>query len=483
MMQATTEARKVGIFQRIAGNRYFNQISEWTEKFWLSRWYFPALLIVVTVFLLLDQQVLGVAVMAVANTWLLLFCPDALAALCPFMMLFIFAGPEYGDLSVFLPCAPLAGLLILAAILHLFLYPEKIKVGRSGFGLVLMTLAAALGGVGVISTKDYFRPMSLYYILGLGGGLLILYILFRSQLVREKSYDLRKRFMAILYTLGLTTVSMVLSYYVHHFAEFMATRGVLDFECRNFCATMLLTTLCAPVFFARKSRWHLVVCGLFEVTLVLTGSRSAILFGGVLTVLCCIYLVRCGVVSRKLMLILGACAVAVVAVFGARYLPKFYGSRLTDDPAGFLLGGNSRRFRLWACGVHDFLHHPLLGVGLGNSCNAEVFLDASGGMTFYHNVILQAAGSMGILGIVAYGWQLRNRIVLLLREKSAFTAAIALSYLGMLMVSMTNPGIICPLPNAALMMAAFAVIEEATDDAALPITKLRPLQRRSVVMK
>ena len=482
-MQSTTEARKVGIFQRMVRNRYFNQISRRAEKFWTSRWYFPALLIVATAFLLLDQQVLGVAVMALADVWLLLFCPDALAALCPFMMLFIFAGPEYGDLSVFLPCAPLGAVLILAAVLHLFLYPEKIRVGRSGFGLVLMTLATALGGMGVISAKDYFRPMSIYYILGLGGGLLILYILFRSQLAREKDYSLRERFMAILYTLGLTTVSLVLACYVHHFGEFIANRGVLDFACRNFCATMLLTTLCAPIYFARKSRWHLAVCGLFEVTLVLTGSRSAILFGGVLTLLCCIYLVRYGVVSRKLMLILGTCAVAIVAVFGIKYLPEFYGSRLTDDPGGFLLGGNSRRLRLWACGVHDFLRHPLFGVGLGNSCNAEVFLDASGGMTFYHNVVLQAAGSMGVLGIIAYAWQLRNRIVLLRREKSAFTTAVAMSYLGMLMVSMTNPGIICPLPNAALMMVAFAVIEAATDDTALPITKLRPLQRKSTVVK
>lgn len=482
-MQATTEARRAGIFRRIAGNRYFNRISVQTEKFWLGRWYFAALLIVAAVCLLLDQQVLGVSIMAAADTWLLLFCPDALAAVCPFLMLFVFAGPEYDNLSVFLPCVPLAVLLILAAILHLCLCPEKIKVGRSGFGLVLMTLATALGGAGTISAKDYFRPMSIYYILGLGGGLLILYILFRSQLAREKDYSLRERFMAILYTLGLTTVSLVLAYYVHHFGEFIANRGVLDFACRNFCATMLLTTLCAPIYFARKSRWHLAVCGLYEVMLVLTGSRSAILFGGVLTLLCCIYLVRYGVVSRKLMLILGTCAVAIVAVFGIKYLPEFYGSRLTDDPGGFLLGGNSKRFKLWSCGVHDFLRHPLLGVGLGNSCNAEVFLDASGGMTFYHNVALQAAGSMGVLGIIAYAWQLRNRIVLLRREKSAFTAAIAMSYLGMLMVSMTNPGIICPLPNAALMMVAFAVIEAATGDTALPITKLRPLQRKSTVAK
>ena len=36
-------------------------------------------------------------------------------------------------------------------------------------------------------------------------------------------------------------------------------------------------------------------------------------------------------------------------------------------------------------------------------------------------------------------------------------------YLGMLMVSMTNPGLFCPLPNAALTVLVFTVLEKCVD--------------------
>lgn len=466
---------------RSKGNRGFNKVNEITERVWMSRWYFPVLLILSGAFLLLDQQVLGVAVMVIITACFLALCPDVMAALCPFLILFLFAGPEYDDLSVFLPCAPLAAVLLAAVIVHMIRWPRPLRVGRSGFGLLLVALATALGGVGTISKADYFRAMSIYYIFGLGAGLLIFYVLFRSCLSQERNYDLQDRFMALLYTLGGMAILLVLAHYVHHFAEFVASHGVLDFKCRNFCATILLTTLPAPFYFARKNRWHLAVCALFAMVLVLTGSRSAILFGAILIVLCCVYLVRYRVVSWRLMVILGACAMLAVAIFGADHLSGFYGSRLSGG--GFWKSGNTTRLKLWRCGIQDFRQHPLFGIGLGSSANAGLFVDASGGMTFYHNVVIQIMGSLGALGIIAYGWLVSTRIALLCRKRTAFTWAIALGYLGMLMVSMTNPGIICPLPNAALMMVAFAVIEAATDDTALPITKLRPLQRKSTVAK
>lgn len=40
----------------------------------------------------------------------------------------------------------------------------------------------------------------------------------------------------------------------------------------------------------------------------------------------------------------------------------------------------------------------------------------------------------------------------------------ALSYLGMLMISMTNPGIFNPFPNCALMVVLFAVVERVNEN-------------------
>lgn len=480
-MEVREFAKSRWAYLRSEGYRYFNRICELTEQFWLSRWYFPVLLVLCAIFLLLDQQVIGVAVLAVMTTWLLALCPDAMAALCPFMMIFLLSGPEYDDLSVFLPCAPLALPLLLAALLHLALWPQTLRMGRSGYGLTLVSLATIFGGSGVISQQDYFQPMSLYYMLGLGGGLLILYVLFRSHLTRERSYDLYDRFMAIFYTIGLTAVILVCTHYVHHWEEFFALGGVLDFSYRNFCATVLLTTLPVPFYFARKNRVHLVVCVLFGMAMVLSGSRSALLFGAILTVLCCCYLVRYGVVSRRTMLLIGAIAVAAMICFGADLLHGFYENRLGDNE--LINSGDKVRLRLLVCSLNDFLHHPLFGIGLGSSANNDVFSFVPGSMTFYHNAVAQVIGSMGLLGIVAYGRLAMDRFALLRKERTPFTSAMELSYLGMLMISMTNPGVFCPFPNAVMMAMTFAMVEEAVGDVALPVTQLLAVHRYTAAHK
>ena len=65
-----------------------------------------------------------------------------------------------------------------------------------------------------------------------------------------------------------------------------------------------------------------------------------------------------------------------------------------------------------------------------------------------------------IAGAAAYGLQLRDRVVLLRRSWNPQTAALGLSALGMLLMSMTNPGAFCPAPYELLMVTLFALLEQ-----------------------
>ena len=51
----------------------------------------------------------------------------------------------------------------------------------------------------------------------------------------------------------------------------------------------------------------------------------------------------------------------------------------------------------------------------------------------------------------------------------------------MLLISMTNPGMFCPMPNALLMVAMFVVVERQPDTAAVPVKagSARATERRS----
>ena len=192
----------------------------------------------------------------------------------------------------------------------------------------------------------------------------------------------------------------------------------------------------------------------------------------VLLVLCCIYLVRTGVVSKWAMLGLTAAGAAALALFGMDAVKSLYEFRLSGS--GHLISGDEDRWKLLAAGVQDFLLHPLFGTGLGNTAHSALAVIVPGSMAFYHNLVAQVIGSMGIVGIFAYGVLIRDRFSLLLRgRKDPFVGAMLLSYLAMLMVSMTNPGEFCPFPNAALMVMVFSMVEEAVGAETVTVTQLR----------
>ena len=149
-------------------------------------------------------------------------------------------------------------------------------MGRSGPGLAAVTIATLLGGLGTIPAKEYFSPLSLYYTLGLGLGLLVTYVLLRSDLAAPRLYDLLQRLMQMLYTLGLAMVLAIGCFYMDHWAEFAKSWEIPPILFRNFAATILVATLPAAFYMARRSRLHLMGVLLWALALFFTGSRTAL---------------------------------------------------------------------------------------------------------------------------------------------------------------------------------------------------------------
>lgn len=127
---------------------------------------------------------------------------------------------------------------------------------------------------------------------------------------------------------------------------------------------------------------------------------------------------------------------------------------------GELISADDSRITFFLQGMRDFVANPLFGCGLGSMHNAKIFLGVEGSIVWYHNLFAQILGSMGLAGAVAYGWMFLKRVSLLWRKRSRQTLALAMVYLAMLLISMTNPGVFCPLPNALLMVILFVVVEE-----------------------
>ena len=80
-------------------------------------------------------------------------------------------------------------------------------------------------------------------------------------------------------------------------------------------------------------------------------------------------------------------------------------------------------------------------------------------------MIPQIFGSMGVVGVLGYGYQLVTRFILVLRKRSAEAITLGLSYFGLFLMSQVNPGEFCPVPYAIIAVLLF-VLSELRDEAA-----------------
>ena len=114
---------------------------------------------------------------------------------------------------------------------------------------------------------------------------------------------------------------------------------------------------------------------------------------------------RHGVISRRCLTALAVAAGIAVLAAGPVVLQWVLHSRMGED----IQDSNSDRLQFLARAVDDFLRHPVFGIGLCSTRNADVFSGVEGSMVFYHNSVAQVMGSMGLVGIVAYGRLLHGR--------------------------------------------------------------------------
>ncbi len=440
---------------------FFSQCSQAATDFWNSRYYFPSLLLAAAVFMLQGQSLLGIELFGCIFAVFLLLCRDTLAACLPLFLLFLLGADYYDRIGIlFSQCRWLLPLVLVAMAAHLVFNARPWRRGKLTSSLLAVSAATLLGGLGAISKAEYWSPTALYYAFGLGPVMLLLYGALRAQLSQSRPYNLLERFAGILYATGVFAGVVVLQVYLERLPEFFRTFSSLDFPYRNYCATILLTALPMPCYFMKKNGRHLLGLAALYVALLMTGSRSGLVFGTGLLIVCLIYAYKRNPRFRRhnRAILLGLLPVAAVLVLFARDL---FSSRMTG---GTLISPNDSRITFFLQGIRDFQAHPLFGIGLGSMENSEIFLGVPGSIVWYHNALAQVLGSMGLLGLMAYLWQLVSRLYLLRKTAHTEAAVFGLAYGGMFLMSMTNPGEFCPFPNAFLVMLLFAVVEQVQEE-------------------
>ncbi|MBE6576575.1 MAG: hypothetical protein E7653_00370 [Ruminococcaceae bacterium] len=445
--------------------KIFEKPSRIFNKIFLNPFFYLLLFSLACLITLFSKEVIGAVGFVILICLALVLCEDILATTLPFMLLCVFITKCYNSFDTFIKFWWIAIPAVLSILFHFVIYSKKIQLGSTFYALIAVSAALMLGGIGTISAADYFRPVSLFYVVFLGVGMVVAYILLKSQMCVERDYDVRARLLAILYIAGLLACVMAFKG-IYDSRGFILTykklSASIQLQAKNNLSTFLMFAIPCPFFFASKNRFHIVSPIIMFAAILLSQSRGGIIFGSLELLLCYILFAIIDKRNRYIYII-----IATLAVFFAFYFSKdILRIVLRKKTFSSLISKDEDRYMLLTRAWEGYKQNSMFGHGLGYTGNTDLYSPKAGALTWYHMIIPQIVGSLGSIGILAYGYQLfvRARTIIkgMFTKDNILICALGMSYVGVLLMSQVNPGLFCPLPYSLITVIIFALIDGNT---------------------
>ncbi len=437
-----------------------------------SKYLALALLVCASVVTYTQNEVAGAIVFLAVICTQLIFCENTFATLSPFLMLCTFVVTCYDSFKLFIVYLPLAPIAIMCVVYHLVVYRRKITFGISFLPLCAVAAAVTLGGLGTISVSDYFAPSALFYTFGLGLGMVLMYLLLRS---RYTGYDpemqekIKERFAFDMYLMGMTAAVCVFSFYLREIETLKDGFHIVNFQAQNNLSTFLMLAMPFSVYFTMNrpekrfgDKWfyladlNLIPFILMFSAIVLTDSRGGLVFGVVEFIVCFSFAVYNRGGKRRLFYLGVAALSIIVGLFAGRSFLEYMG----DAYSSGLVSATEARGGLIERAFEDFKRNIIFGSGFGYSGNTDIYKPVKGAMNWYHIYPAQVIGSFGLVGVLGFGYMIIMRARTFMSSPNVFKLTVGLSYIGILMMSMVNPGEFCPIPYEMLVVMMFAMIDE-----------------------
>jgi hypothetical protein len=257
--------------------------------------------------------------------------------------------------------------------------------------------------------------------------------------------------------MGALACFSVLCFYYPQLATVMETHTLVDFQSSNNLSTMLMIAMPFPCWFALKDKKHLLGFAGIYAAVLLSGSRGGLIMGTAEFFFCLVYLAICDKKSRFAYICVILAAGALVYVNVGNLLAFYKIDTLTD-----LITENESRYGLLVRVREDFRSNILFGRGIGYSGNEDIYNPVKGAMHWYHMMIPQIIGSLGLIGVIAYAFQWTIRAGTALYKTDAYRLNLGLSYLGLFLMSQVNPGEFSPVPYSLIAVLIFVVVEKHT---------------------
>lgn len=443
--------------------RYKMDNSSWVQKtrefmvskpFMLIQWAIAAIFVSFSSKHDFTSIVYGDIILVAICCFALVVCEDIIATLMPFLLIVASSIKCYDSFDIFIQFIGFAPILVAAILFHFVVYHKKYELGATWKGILFVAFAVTLGGLGKITAKEYFNGTAIFFVLGLGFGMFILYLVMNAQYTFTNKYDMREKFSWIMTMIGLFCVYMIAHFYITNLSALIEKGGVLEFQWRNNASTILMLNFPFAFFLSSKKYPYIFAGFLQYIGIMLTGSRGGALFGSVELAICLFVFILADKKNRKKNLILiGSIFVAVIAL--AYPIAKFIFPMLKR-----FLTENSIRLGLFSRAVEDFKSNIFFGRGLGYMGNVDVHNPTKGALCWYHSSPFQVIGSFGILGILAFSYQLFNRMKVLFKRITLFNLTLFVAYAGLFLMSLVNPGEFSPIPYGMIATLFFVLCDK-----------------------
>ncbi len=206
---------------------------------------------------------------------------------------------------------------------------------------------------------------------------------------------------------------------------------------------MMAMLLPAPFCLAtlKKQGWIFNLLGnVFFLGLILTQSRSSILFGGFVyfcsVAICLVFSKGKERIFNAVVFGVTALAGIVVAIYLREQLLELFHSLL------YMGSGDNGRSKIYEVGIQQFKDYPVFGNGFYECKYAWIWGQTHPGGGFlperYHNTVVQILASCGTVGMAAYLLHRVQTGIMLFRELSIERLFVTFSMLALLLTSMLD---------------------------------------------
>ena len=440
-------------------NKRFLDFSDLNRYFLFSDAYLTMILVIGIIGYVFTIEKYVMIVLMALGIYNLVVVRDLLPTFVLLLIIAVVPLGRHGEEGYFTEMYYMVPFIAAAFIAHFIIYPPKVKTKKFLLPTLGVALAVTLGGLFSPSFIDAFKMPALYYVIALGFGMVALYLMFESY-IDHGDKNLKIYFSKIMVTLGLMGTAMILTNYIRYIDLLKTNLNAFQshFQFGNNISSNLLISMPFAFYLAAKSKhgtFYFITGVLQFMAMVFSLSRG----GFVSAVAIFPFIIIAVFIFSKGNRLKYACIlIASVAIVAT--LIMLFAYDLIDRIVGSIqVSGDEARVNLYKQAWQNFLNYPIFGTGLGYYGNPAYYHPQAWCIYWYHSTIFQILGSLGILGIICYGYQYFIRFKTIFKEKRLFNIFVLLSFLGFECYQLVNVGNFAPFPYVIGMIIIFIILD------------------------